>query len=74
MPNFKVQQTDCWSPAGKVKMFKIVEYKGPGANFPTEGYPDVGGLWKTSEEAEAAANRVNSGDETGIKFASFSDD
>lgn len=50
--------------------FKLVAYPSGGANFPVESTV----YWPTREEAEAACERVNAGDETGVKFASYSDD
>ncbi len=57
-----------------VRGFKIVQYQTAGVNFPVEGTPDAKCAWATREEAQAAADRVNAGDESGISLASYADD
>lgn len=53
-----------------VKMWKVMAYTTSGVNFPVESNERF-----TSEaEAQAAADRVNEGDESGLSFASYSDD
>jgi len=51
----------------------IRKYGGSGSASVTDGRP-IGPPWTTRAEAQAAADRVNAGDETGIQFGLFADD
>ena len=53
-----------------VKMWKVMAYTTTGVNFPVE----VNEVFATEAEAKAVADRVNAGDESGLTFASYSDD
>jgi hypothetical protein len=50
--------------------YKVKAYQTAGVNFPVESNQ----TWATKAEAEAAAARVNAGDESGLTFGSYSDD
>lgn len=51
-------------------LWKVMAYTTSGANFPVESNES----WPSLEAAQAVAARVNAGDETGVSFASYSDD
>ena len=51
-------------------LWKVMAYTTSGANFPVESNES----WKSLEEAQAAADRMNAGDESGMSFGSYSDD
>ncbi len=70
MNTFQAVPTSQWSAQGFVTRYKLRRYQGAGASFPVESNE----TWATKGEAEAVAERVNAGDETGVTFASYSDD
>ena len=51
-------------------LWKVMAYTTSGANFPVESNES----WSSLEEAEAAAKRMNAGNDSGMSFASYSDD
>lgn len=51
-------------------LWKVMAYTTTGVNFPVESNESFPSL----ELAQAAANRMNQGDEAGMSFASYSDD
>ena len=68
------QHANVWSATTRDwldSIFKIVDYSGGECTL--EGKPADGGYWLTRKEAEDAAARVSGGDESGVRFSSFSD-
>jgi hypothetical protein len=51
-------------------LWKVKAYTTTGVNFPVESNE----RFATKAEAEAAAIRMNAGDESGMSFGSYSDD
>lgn len=51
-------------------LWKVMAYTTTGVNFPIESNES----WTSAEAAQAAADRVNAGNEIGVSFASYSDD
>lgn len=56
--------------ATKEPLWKVMAYTTSGANFPVESNESFPSL----AEAEAAAVRMNQGNEAGMSFASYADD
>lgn len=52
------------------ELYKVMACTTSGVNFPVESNES----FKSKAEAEAAAARMNAGDESGMSFASYSDD
>jgi hypothetical protein len=67
---FHVASSYGWSASGASSRFKLVSYPSGRVSFPVESTT----TWATKEEAEAVCAKVNAGDESGVSFASYSDD
>ena len=52
------------------ELYKVMAYTTSGVNFPVESNE----RFASKADAEAAAVRMNAGDESGMSFASYADD
>lgn len=59
-----------FSPGWPKNSYKIQKYLGTG----TASVVESNERWDTREEAQAAADRANAGDETGLTFGMYADD
>lgn len=59
-----------WEKGEWVSGWKISQYLGTGTSSVVESNQ----RWNTREEAQAAADRANAGNEEGLTFSSFADD
>jgi hypothetical protein len=68
---YNVKATPAYDAAWKpIFRYKLYAYPGRG----TASIIESNETWPTREEAETVCERVNAGDESGLTFASYSDD
>jgi hypothetical protein len=70
MPIQKTKFNPIWSGSPTKDSWKIQQFIGSGTSSVVESNQ----TWDTREEAQAAADRANAGDESGLTFSCFADD
>ena len=68
MVRFHAERAYGWGPNGETTSWKLVN------RDRLSNVLESDQRWETETEAQAAAERVNSGDNSGISFSSFADD